>query len=435
MRLLDSLVRPSSIERNDWVTHNGIQYPVEPWMPGSAPDRVNAEFKAYIDKVHRRNGVVAGAVSTRALLLSQLEFVFEQTRDGDSPGQMFTDRSLVSLERPRSTTRNNLLYSWEVDASYGGTAYGYRDGNVLRRLMPDRCTWLLGSDTDPDWDGDQVRLPYDAQVVALVYHPHPNDTSRGRLFFPGEFFAWSPEPDPINWWRGESWVSSVMREILIDGQATDHFEKFFEHAATPNLVFLMDPSKTAEQVADYAKVVNQNHAGAMRSFKNMFLGGGTDVKVVGSSLESMRMSELQGGLETRIALRAHVPGVILQIREGYTGASLNTGNYGSARRLLADKWFTPTAKGLCAALESLYPAPPNARLAYDPARVMFLQEDQKDEAEIMATNAAAIRQYVDGGFDPASAVLAVETNDLSKLVHTGNVSVQLQPPGTGDPAP
>jgi hypothetical protein len=62
----------------------------------------------------------------------------------------------------------------------------------------------------------------------------------------------------------------------------------------------------------------------------------------------------------------------------------------------------------------------------------------KDRAEIQSTNASAIGQLVKDGFTPESAVLAITTNDLTNLVHTGLYSVQLQPPmpdGPPEPEP
>jgi hypothetical protein len=90
--------------------------------------------------------------------------------------------------------------------------------------------------------------------------------------------------------------------------------------------------------------------------------------------------------------------------------------------------------------------PPDAQLWYDDKDVSALQEDQKDAAEIMQGRATAIKTFVDAGYDPDSARKAVAADDLSLLVHTGLVSVQLQPPGStapdggdgsgaGDPAP
>jgi hypothetical protein len=298
-------------------------------------------------------------------------------------------------------------------------------------LAPDRVRFVLGSDTDPTWDGDTMVPPYDATIIGISYDPGRNG-EKGRIetFSPGEFATWSPEPDPVNFWRGSSWVTSVVREALLDGQVTDHQGKFFENAANPGLVFLMDPARSAEDVKQYKEIVDENHAGSGHHFRNMFLGGATDVKVVGSSLDSLNLGHLQGTFENRVAVRSRVPAVVLGTKESLSGSSLNAGNYAAARRAFADLWFSPTVDGLCAALESIIPPPDGGvELAHDPAMVLFLQEDQRDAAEILSTNAVALRQLVEAGYDPASAVQAVKTGDVTKLVHTGNVSVQLQPPG------
>ncbi len=97
----------------------------------------------------------------------------------------------------------------------------------------------------------------------------------------------------------------------------------------------------------------------------------------------------------------------------------------------SDAWFTPTAQNLCAALERILTLPgPSVELYYDPTQIMFLQEDRKDEADINATKAQTARQLIDGGFEPSSVVQFITNGDPSVLTHTGNVSVQLQPPGT-----
>ena len=43
-----------------------------------------------------------------------------------------------------------------------------------------------------------------------------------------------------------------------------------------------------------------------------------------------------------------------------------------------------------------------------------------------------MRTLVDGGFDPDSVIAAVTTGDMTLLTHSGTLSVQLQPPGTGE---
>ena len=44
-----------------------------------------------------------------------------------------------------------------------------------------------------------------------------------------------------------------------------------------------------------------------------------------------------------------------------------------------------------------------------------------------------MRQLIEAGFVPDTVTQYVATGDESVLQHTGNVSVQLQPAGTGTP--
>ena len=431
MRLLEPLARrapaPPTERFDPSILFNNSGFPVGFAGASARPETPDAQYLGFIDQVHRRNGIVSAAVVARALLLSQLRFTWRRERSSGRAGELWGNRDLSVLERPGTSTRPEMLFRLEMDASYSGSAYLVRDGRKLRRLRPDRVTFLLGSDSDPDWDGDVMQVPYDAETVAVLYNRHVG--GRPELFLPEEVAVWSPEPDPVHFWRGASWVTSIIREVVTDGQATEHQQKFFENAATPSLVFLMDPSKTPEQVKGYADVVNERHAGAMNAYKNMFLGGGSDVKVVGSTLESLNLKDLTGGLENRVAIRSRVPAVILGAREGLSGSSLNAGNYASARRLLADGWFAPSAQGLCASLETVVRTPEGSELWYDPSEVLFLQEDEKDAAVITASHASTINSLVREGFTPESATEAVTTGDMNKLVHTGLVSVQLQEPG------
>lgn len=438
MRLIDNLL-PQAEERSAWPASYGFQQFVD-WftfqskqygLPGSPPQAPADGFTGYIDSIHRRNPVVSAAAVSRALLISQIRFSWRNNAVSSTPGRMFGNRDLAVLERPGAMKRTAFLSSMEMHASYAGTSYPVRKNGKLYLLRPDWCTVLLGSDSEPE--GDLNLPPSDAEVVALVYQPeHGGRKGRPEAFLPGEFGRWTPEPDPVYWWRGVSWVSALAREIAIDGQVTEHQSKFFEHAATPNLVFVMDAEKTPEQVQAYADVVNAKHAGAMNAYKNMFLGGGSDVKVVGSDLDKLALKDISGGFETRVAARSMVPAPILQIREGLQGSSLTSGNYSQVRRQWADKWFSPTADSLCEALEDVVKRPGDADLSWLRSAVTFLQEDEKDAAEIRQANAVTARQLVEAGYEPQSVVEYLETDDLSKLSHTGNVSVQLQPPGSGN---
>jgi hypothetical protein len=164
----------------------------------------------------------------------------------------------------------------------------------------------------------------------------------------------------------------------------------------------------------------------------MFLGGGADVSVVGADFQQMDFKQVQGADETLIAAAAGVPPVIVGFSEGLSGSSLNQGNYQSAKRQFGDTTIAYLAGDMSASLEAvLRPPAPNARLWWDMRDVPFFRQDAKDEAEIHSMEAATMRTLVDGGFDPASVIAAITNQDMSLIQHTGNLSVQLQPPGTG----
>ena len=54
----------------------------------------------------------------------------------------------------------------------------------------------------------------------------------------------------------------------------------------------------------------------------------------------------------------------------------------------------------------------------------------KDAAEIQQTQANTLKALTEAGFTPESAREAVLADDLSRLVHSGMFSVQLQKPGS-----
>jgi hypothetical protein len=132
-----------------------------------------------------------------------------------------------------------------------------------------------------------------------------------------------------------------------------------------------------------------------------------------------------------------VPAPLLGISEGLAGSSLNAGNFGMARRIFADSWIYPSMQDLSASLESIIPAPLNPRtgardseLWFDVADMPILREDAEIASKITQTDAATIGQLVREGFTAESAKVAVIGHDMSLLVHTGLVSVQLQVPGS-----
>lgn len=433
--VLDRL-RGRTIERAPTLfAHNGYPYPLDlfsPSLAGSPAEGSMADFATGVATIHSRSGVVAAAIAARAFVLSQIHFKFRPSSD---PGRLFGTPALAPLERPGDDfTRQTMLMRIEADVAYAGNSYIRRlaDGR-LRHLRPDWMQVLIGSNERPD----EPRLAADAEVIGYVYKPGGERSSYpGQFLGPSEVAHFAPEPHPLSNFIGEAWVTAVVREIAADMQATDHVSKFFENAATPNTVMIAPPEViTPEQFDEWVDAADAAHRGVQNAWRTVYAQAGTDVKVVGSQLADIHMNDLQGGFETRVAARSRVPATVLLIREGMQGSALNSGNYSQTRRLWADSWFSPYADALCASFERILTMPTAAELTFDPTRVLLLQEDQSDAADILFKQAQTMRELTDAGFTPESAVAALASGDLSQLKHSGLFSVQLQAPGAGTPAP
>lgn len=406
-------------------------------ISGSPMEASAANFEQIVNTIHSRSGVVSSAVTARGLVLSQLVFKFRPLRE---PGRLFGTPALDILDRPGDDlTRETLLKRCEQDVAYHGNFYVRRlDDGRLRHLRPDWVTILIGSMELPN--PNDAGLAADATVVGYVYKPGGKLSSiKSQLLLPSEVAHWAPEPHPTSAFIGEAWVTSIWREVAADLQATDHVSKFFENAATANMVVTTPPQVvTPDQFTEWVDAFDGAHRGSVNAWKTIYAAAGTDVTVVGSQLADLRMAELQGGFETRVSSRSRVPATVLLIREGLGGSALNAGNYQQTRRLWADSWFSPYAQGLCASLSRLVDVPADAELTFDPSRVLLLQEDQQDAATIRQADALTIRQLVDAGYDPDAAVQYVRSNgDLGALLgsHSGLYSVQLQEPGVPGSTP
>jgi len=232
-----------------------------------------------------------------------------------------------------------------------------------------------------------------------------------------------------------SWLHPILREVMGDSAATTHKLKFFEQGATPNMVVTFDAGITLDKFERFVSKFSEGHEGVANAYRTLFLAGGADAKVVGSDLRQIDFKQTQGAGETRIAMAAGVPPVVVGMSEGLQGSSLNAGNYAQARRRLADGTMRPLWRSFAAAMQTIVPPPPGAELWYDDRDVPFLREDLKDVAEIKQLEASMMKVLIDAGFTPESVTDAVTAGDWKRLKHTGLFSVQLQPPMPEGPAP
>ena len=410
----------------DYMTFAGNQYSFLPQTlaPGyGSREEVSASFAGYIQGMMKSNGVVFACMLTRMLLFSEARFQFRQISNG-RPGKLFGTQDLAILEQPWvNGTTGDLLSRAITDADLEGDFFAYRDGDQLRRMRPDWVSIVIGSQMDVD----NVAYALDAEIAGYIYHPggqHSGVPPIGLL--PEDVAHWTPIPDPSTRFRGMSWLTPVIREVQADSAATLHKENFFEKGATPNMIVTLDLQKEAFDA--FVKAFKEQNEGARNAYKTLFLSTGSNAQVVGSNLKDIEYAATQGAGETRICAAARIPPIIVGLSEGLQAATYS--NYSMARRAFSDATLRPLWRSLAASLEKIVNVPGGAELWYDDRDIAFLQEDQKDAADIQATQAATVHSLLSSGFEPDSVIQYIQSGDWSVLAHTGMLSVQLQPPGT-----
>jgi len=433
VRLLDALL-PATGRREM------SRYTPPPWMQpyidgGGLPsgittsygvdkaEQIGDSFASYVCSGLQGNGVIWSIERVRVSVFSECRFQFQNFYKG-RPADLYGTQDLQLLERPwAGGTTGDLLARMILDADMAGNFFAVElDGEVVR-LRPD---WVEVVMTERyDADGSQVgwkRLGY------LYYEGGNRLGSIPAVFLPGEVVHFAPMPDPLANWRGMSWLTPVVRELMADTQATKHKLKFFEHAATPNLAVSLPRELTPTQFEEFVDAMDAKHKGADNAYKTLYTGGGADVTVVGADMKQLDFKVTQGAGESRIASAGGIHPTIAGLSEGLSGSSLNAGNFGAARRLVADGTMRPLWRNAAGSLEVLVSPPGGGRLWYDARDVAFLREDAMDEAQITQTDAQTIGGLVRDGFTPESAKAAVLARNMDLLQEIpGWVSVQLQP--------
>ena len=383
------------------------------------------DYSSLVGVTYRSNAVVFALMMVRQLHFTQARFQFQQVRNG-RPGNLFGTNALSVLENPwpNGTTRD-LLARMIQDVDLAGNCYIARQKDRLMRLRPDWVTILLGSTTrKAEWEpGDP-----DTEPLAYIYKPGGPAGTEDEIVFPVEMVAhWAPYLDPFASYRGMSWLTPVLREVMADQAMTVHKQKFLEQGATVNMVVKYD-TDNLELFERYKRLFREGHQGLQNAYKTLFIAKGAEVTPVGTDLQQMDFKHIQAAGETRLSAAAGVPSILVGFSEGLSGSSLNAGNYATARRRFADGTIIPLWGGAADALAPITQVPSQAVLAVDSRDVAFMKDDEKDAADIRQKDATTLNTLFLAGYDPLEAVDAVTSDDFSRLVsHSGILSVQVQP--------
>lgn len=394
---------------------------------------IEQSFDGFARDLYKSNPIVFACIQARQLPFSEARFQFQEIRAG-RPGRMYGTPALSILENPWvNGTTGELLSRMEQDASLAGNFYativGEGDERRIRRLRPDWVTIVSGV------MGGGSPFSLNAQVLAYIYQPGGQGSGHDPIMLtPARVVHYSPVPDPDAQWRGMSWLTPLVREVQADNYATTHKQKFFENGAALNTVISYDATVNPAAFKQYVELFNAAHAGVDNAYKTLHIGGGADATVIGTELKT-DFRAIQGAGETRIAAAAGVGSIIARFSEGLAGSSLNQGNYNAAKRQFADMTLRPLWRTASASLAKFAPAPTGSRLTYDTRDVEFLKDDRSEAADTLQKTATTMSSLVQSGYTPDSVVAAVETGDLSQLVHSGLYSVQLQTPGSAGTPP
>jgi len=409
------------------------------WGMTGQPNResIGNDFLAYIDGAYKASGTVFACMLARESLFSEARFMWRARRNGRA-GRMFGTEELRLIERPwPGGTTGELLARMIQDADLAGNFYATTVDNAGRagrasaggagrrivRMRPDWVTIILGSVSNH---------PYalDTKIIGYEYAPPASaqGTVDSTLLLPDEVVHFSPRQDPAARFRGMSWLTPVLREIEADKSATKHKLKFFDQGASISTVVSLDKDISPEQFDEFVQRFREKTEGVDQAYKTLFLGGGADVTLNGSTMQQLDFKATQGAGETRVASASGMHPVIVGLSEGLAGSSLNAGNFQAAIRLTADKTVRPLWRNAASALGRIMSDPgADTELWYDDREVAFLRDDSTDIAEIQSQQASTANSLTTAGFTPESVVEYLDTGDLRQLKHSGLFSVQLQP--------
>lgn len=428
-----SLGKPqASVDQVPWwpmntlIGPNGIEYPLFGTTLVGEHESLAPEFLGFVQQAYKASPVIFSLIANRMMLVSEARFQFRQRVNG-RPGDLFGSAELAPLEQPwPNGTTADLLKIAEANVSCAGNFFAVRRGDRIKPLRPDWMAVLLGSNTDPDVDGFDV----DAEVLGYVYQPGGAGSGKDlELFLPEEVAHFMPIPDPEVPWRGMSWMTPVIHELLADKQLTSHKRKYLEKGATPNLAVKINVEKLEEFRAWVAEIKAGREGEAGNPYQWLFLGSVADPVPLGSDLQQIDFAKVQGAGEVRMAATAMVHPAIAGFSEGLQGSALNAGNLNEAWRQFANGFARPWWRDFAGSMASIIAVPAGAELWYDDRDIPALQADETDAAKVLQIQAATITSLIQAGYDPDSVVDAVKANDLARLNHTGLVSVQLLPPG------
>lgn len=390
---------------------------------------ISPDFLGVVERAFKANPIIFAAVSARMHLFSEARFQFRQRNNG-RPGDLFGTADLAPLEHPwPGATTGDLLSVAEGMNSCAGNYFGARIGDQIKTLRPD-CVQIIIDVPDGDQQG-----PWSPEAEVLGYAFVAPSSSEPRFFLPEEVCHYMPVPDPAVPWRGMSWITPVIEDLLADQQMTQHKRKYLEVGGAPAYAVKF-PAENLEKFDEWVDKFEDRREGKHGNpYRTLFLASAADVVPLGSNLQEIDFAQVQAAGEVRIAAAARTHPALLGLSDALKGSALNAGNLKEVRRIFASMVLRPLWRNFAGSMSRIINVPGGAELWYDDRDIPALQEDATERAAALQTQMATVFTAVQAGFDPDEAVRAVTAGELGGLIghHSGLTSVQLQPPSDGTP--
>jgi len=393
------------------------------------PDREGpAQSNAWAQSAHANSAVVFSAMQVRAMVFSEAVFKLQAMDDK----HLFGNASLRILEEPWPDGSSGDLLAWmEKDTSLAGNAYIWQppgEGRLVR-LRPDWTTIVselirVENGTDkPGWYRNKIGYWHEPPRNVL-------DDSEGFFAPAGEVAHWVPTgmEDPVADFRGQSWLTKVMREVQADDGLTQYKIRYLQNAATPNLLIKYPLRMAPGTVDSIRERVGARYGGVDNAFKTLVLDQGADTTIVGNSLHQMDYGNVAAAGEQRILAASGVPGVLVGL-EPLRGAGRG---YQESIAKFANMTMRPLWRSACKALSKFVDDPSvqagGSRLWFDTTDIAMLQDGEMERGQAALVRMQALLAAVQAGYTHESAVAAVDSMDVNQLKAGG-----LGPPSASNP--
>jgi hypothetical protein len=249
--------------------------------------------------------------------------------------------------------------------------------------------------------------------VAYWFEPPKGLQSQGDGFLvpAGEVVHFAPIPDPQANFRGMSPLTPIIRDIQGDDGMSRYKIRYLQNDATPNIVIKYAQKLQTATIDSIRERMAARYAGPDNAGKTLILDQGADLTLAGNSLQQMDFSNVAAVGAERILAAANVPGVLVGL-EPLRGAGRG---YQESMQKLANLYARPQWRSACGALSQLLDIPAGNRLWFDVSDISALQDGELEKGQAALVKAQALLALRQAGYDPMSAISAVDAMDLTQL--------------------